>query len=254
MCRRLATVLVSLAVSTSAGAFVATPALGAASTSYSPATVNLTTGESAMITVAALGLTAGDAAAQFGIVHNAANTRITNPQCAGVFAGATPFQQAVGFGDLLACAFITGGASGATGNVMRFTLTNTGGAIETITFNPGLTFYLGNDNTRESPGSLNRLVVTNTLPLCILGDINCDEVVDIRDYGLWRQHFGESVGAAAPNRVAAAGLVGDLNGDGIVDIRDYGIWRANFGHTASAARRAVLPVAPPIGTPTPPAR
>jgi hypothetical protein len=26
---------------------------------------------------------------------------------------------------------------------------------------------------------------------CILADINCDAVVDIRDYGLWRQHFGE---------------------------------------------------------------
>jgi hypothetical protein len=26
---------------------------------------------------------------------------------------------------------------------------------------------------------------------CILGDINCDALVDIRDYGIWRQHFGE---------------------------------------------------------------
>jgi hypothetical protein len=25
---------------------------------------------------------------------------------------------------------------------------------------------------------------------CILGDINCDGIVDIRDYGLWRQQFG----------------------------------------------------------------
>ena len=26
---------------------------------------------------------------------------------------------------------------------------------------------------------------------CILADVNCDGLVDIRDYGLWRQHFGE---------------------------------------------------------------
>jgi autotransporter-associated beta strand protein len=72
---------------------------------------------------------------------------------------------------------------------------------------------------------------------CILGDINCDGIVDIRDYGLWRQHFGESAGAATSNGRTGAALIGDLNNDGIVDIRDYGIWRANFGHMAGAAPR-----------------
>src|SRR5581483_6233068 len=47
----------------------------------------------------------------------------------------------------------------------------------------------------------------------------------------------------------------DLNGDCIVDIRDYGIWRQNFGHTAGAARAGgALPAgaAPaPQGTPGP---
>jgi hypothetical protein len=48
---------------------------------------------------------------------------------------------------------------------------------------------------------------------CILGDINCDGVVDLLDYGLWRQAFGAT----------GCGNPADLNGDCIVDIRDYGI-------------------------------
>jgi hypothetical protein len=58
-----------------------------------------------------------------------------------------------------------------------------------------------------------------------VADLNCDGIVDLLDYAIWGQHFGETAGAAAP--------IGDINGDGIVDIRDYGIWRANFGHTAA---------------------
>jgi hypothetical protein len=60
---------------------------------------------------------------------------------------------------------------------------------------------------------------------CVLfflrGDINEDAIVDIRDYGLWRQAFG----------VNTCGNLADLNGDCVVDIQDYGIWRQNFGHT-----------------------
>ena len=55
----------------------------------------------------------------------------------------------------------------------------------------------------------------------LLGDINNDGIVDIRDYGLWRQQFGAT----------DCGNPADLNGDCIVDIRDYGIWRQNFGQT-----------------------
>src|SRR5262249_39277190 len=55
----------------------------------------------------------------------------------------------------------------------------------------------------------------------LLGDINNDGIVDIRDYGLWRQNFGQT----------NCGNVADLNVDCIVDIRDYGIWRAQFGQT-----------------------
>jgi hypothetical protein len=58
-------------------------------------------------------------------------------------------------------------------------------------------------------------------PLCILADINCDSIVDIRDYGIWRQNFGQT----------NCGNPADLNADCLVDIQDYGIWRQNFGHT-----------------------
>src|SRR5438034_3727543 len=77
---------------------------------------------------------------------------------------------------------------------------------------------------------------------CILGDINCDGIVDIRDYGSWRQSFGQM----------NCGNPADLDGNCIVDIRDYGIWRANFGHTAGAAARTASPIAAPgLGAATP---
>jgi hypothetical protein len=74
-------------------------------------------------------------------------------------------------------------------------------------------------------------------PGCILGDINCDGIVDIRDYGIWRANFGAT----------DCGNLADLNDDCIVDIRDYGIWRANFGQTGPTA----TPTMPPTITPTP---
>ena len=84
--------------------------------------------------------------------------------------------------------------------------------------------------------------------LTILGDINGDGIVDIRDYGLWRQAFGAT----------DCGNPADLDGNCIVDIRDYGIWRQNFGHTAGAAVRTATPIAAPglrattpTSTPTP---
>src|SRR4051794_39886651 len=76
----------------------------------------------------------------------------------------------------------------------------------------------------------------------ILGDINNDGIVDIRDYGVWRQNFGQT----------NCGNPADLDSNCIVDIRDYGIWRANFGHTAGPARPgAIVPGALPVGTATP---
>src|SRR5437868_2810815 len=53
----------------------------------------------------------------------------------------------------------------------------------------------------------------------LLGDINFDFIVDIRDYGEWRRNFGIFICFNAA----------DLDGNCIVDILDYGIWRQNFG-------------------------
>src|SRR4051812_33107520 len=68
----------------------------------------------------------------------------------------------------------------------------------------------------------------------VLGDINNDGIVDIRDYGIWRQQFGAT----------DCGTPADLNGDCLVDIRDYGIWRQNFGQTGPT----VTPTATPTAT------
>jgi hypothetical protein len=66
--------------------------------------------------------------------------------------------------------------------------------------------------------------------------------VDIVDYGIWRQHFGET----------NCGNVADLNRDCRVDIRDYATWRANFGLTEGAAGSGgALPRALPVRTATP---
>ena len=76
----------------------------------------------------------------------------------------------------------------------------------------------------------------------VLGDINNDGIVDIRDYGIWRQQFGAT----------DCGNPADLNGDCIVDIRDYGIWRQNFGQTGPTvtptptATLTVTPTATPL--------
>jgi hypothetical protein len=91
---------------------------------------------------------------------------------------------------------------------------------------------------------------TPTPPIGLVGDINHDGFVDIRDYGLWRASFGVN---GCPNAA-------DLNGDCIVDIRDYGIWRANFGLGSGTAARGGATATPtaagrmpgPSTTATPP--
>src|SRR5207248_3120403 len=71
----------------------------------------------------------------------------------------------------------------------------------------------------------------------LLGDINNDGIVDIRDYGVWRQQFGAT----------DCGNPADLDGNCIVDIRDYGIWRQNFGQTGPT----ITPTSNATITPTP---
>src|SRR6266436_428282 len=71
----------------------------------------------------------------------------------------------------------------------------------------------------------------------LLGDINNDGIVDIRDYGIWRQQFGAT----------DCGNPADLDGNCIVDIRDYGIWRQNFGQTGPTV--TPTPTSTPTATP-----
>src|SRR3954471_23511218 len=77
----------------------------------------------------------------------------------------------------------------------------------------------------------------------ILGDMNNDGIVDIRDYGIWRQNFGQT----------NCGNVADLDGNCIVDIRDYGIWRQQFGQTGPTLTPTsnTTPTATPTATSTP---
>jgi hypothetical protein len=58
----------------------------------------------------------------------------------------------------------------------------------------------------------------------IPGDFNGDGFVDIRDYGMWRQNFGQT----------NCGNPADADGNCLVDIRDYGLWRLHFGEGYTA--------------------
>ena len=138
------------------------PASSATSTTFGPTTVSLDAGQSATITIAADGLSPGATAAQFGVVHNNANTTISNPQCVGIFAGADATQAAQATGDLLACTSPTSAASGTSGPVLAFTLTNAGGGAETLSFDAAMTIYLTSTFAPESAGGTNTLTVTNS--------------------------------------------------------------------------------------------
>ena len=76
----------------------------------------------------------------------------------------------------------------------------------------------------------------------VLGDINNDGIVDILDYGLWRQQFGAT----------GCGNPADLNGTCLVDILDYAIWRQQFGQTGPTL--TPTPTPSPTATPTLPGR
>jgi glucosylceramidase len=56
----------------------------------------------------------------------------------------------------------------------------------------------------------------------LAGDYNFDDVVDVRDYDVWRTSFGSS-----------SDLSADGNKNGVVDAADYTVWKDNFGVTAA---------------------
>lgn len=61
-----------------------------------------------------------------------------------------------------------------------------------------------------------------TAACTVFGDVTCDNQVDIGDFTLWADAFGET----------GVALRADLSGDGEVDIGDFTIWADNFGNTA----------------------
>src|SRR5262249_30588526 len=75
----------------------------------------------------------------------------------------------------------------------------------------------------------------------VIGDINNDGIVDIRDYGIWRANFGQT----------NCGNPADLDGNCIVDIRDYGIWRQHFGETGPTITPTSNATITPTATSTP---
>ena len=139
----------------------AAPGPSATGTSFDPTTVSLSAGQSATIRIAATGLGDGATGAQFDILHNTANTQISDPQCVGIIAGANVNQATRPDGDLLACTFASGGATGTNGDVLTFTLTNSGGGGETISLNAASTLYLTSTFAQEAPGTMNTLTVTS---------------------------------------------------------------------------------------------
>jgi uncharacterized repeat protein (TIGR01451 family) len=79
----------------------------------------------------------------------------------------------------------------------------------------------------------NRAVLTTLIQLP--GDFTGDGFVDIRDYGVWRQNFGQGT----------CGNPADAEGNCLVDIRDYGIWRLHFGEGTPTDRRGGGPLPAP---------
>jgi hypothetical protein len=58
------------------------------------------------------------------------------------------------------------------------------------------------------------------------GDYNQNGTVDIADFVIWREGFGQS-------NMSPIGFLADGDGDGQVDQDDYNIWRANYGETTA---------------------
>jgi hypothetical protein len=68
------------------------------------------------------------------------------------------------------------------------------------------------------------------------GDYNGDNIVDSRDYVLWRNTVGSTSQLAA-----------DGNGDGVVNQADYDVWRTHFGSTPAAGAFLNASVPEPSG-------
>jgi uncharacterized repeat protein (TIGR01451 family) len=122
------------------------------------------------------------------------------------------------------------------------TLTNNRATLNTLIQNPTATPTA----TATATVTTTATATSTATPTRIPGDFNGDGFVDIRDYGVWRQQFGQTT----------CGNPADADRNCLVDIRDYGIWRQHFGEGTPPDRRlgSSLPprIAPaPRGTPGP---
>jgi poly(3-hydroxybutyrate) depolymerase len=85
--------------------------------------------------------------------------------------------------------------------------------------------YVVADGDIEWSGTAQRFIHTfnpagNTVT-SIPGDYNGDGVVDLADYTVWADHYGQS----------GQGVAGDGNGDGTVDLADYTVWADHYGQS-----------------------
>jgi uncharacterized repeat protein (TIGR01451 family) len=107
------------------------------------------------------------------------------------------------------------------------TLANNRATLDTLIQNPTLTPTPTATPTATSTPTATRTVTPTATPTRIPGDFNGDGFVDIRDYGVWRQNFGQT----------NCGNPADADANCLVDIRDYGIWRQHFGEGTPPDRR-----------------
>jgi parallel beta-helix repeat protein len=101
--------------------------------------------------------------------------------------------------------------SGATSDAWTFTSTTSG------IYHVYLNVTDGKGNTAQSE--------TAQITATLLGDLNGDNIVDIRDIAIVAQAFGETPEQSRWNPKA------DINKDGKIDIRDIAIVAKNFGKT-----------------------
>jgi hypothetical protein len=152
----------------------------------------------------------------------------------------------IGGGDLHSR--VTFPAAGGTTYWVQASGFSTGSGSLTVNFSPvrSPTSTATLTPTATPTSTLTATPTITPTPTRIPGDFNGDGFVDIRDYGMWRQQFGQ----------ANCGNPADADGNCLVDVRDYGLWRLYFGQGTPPDRRGggLLPagLAPaPRGTPGP---
>jgi hypothetical protein len=69
---------------------------------------------------------------------------------------------------------------------------------------------------------------TETVVVLIPGDYNGDGYVDLADYTIWADNYGQT----------GSGIPGDGNNDGVVDLADYTVWADHYGQGTPAAMTA----------------